>query len=94
MAGRHGKEGKVKVELDQEAETLFAMVMRLGGGESAYSDHTKAQIWAECRKNTELRNEAILYLYGSSERAKLNLERLTQTIIRIFFTNREGKVTL
>lgn len=84
----------MKVELDQEAETLFAMVMKLGGGESAYSDHTKAQIWGECKKNTELRNETILYLYGSSERAKLNLERLTETITRIFFTDREGKVTL
>lgn len=88
------KEGQVKQKLDQEAETIFAMVLKLGGGESEYSPHTKAMIWAECRKNTELRNQAVLYLYGSSERAKLNLERLTETIIRIFFTDRKGQVTL
>lgn len=71
---------------DQEAETIFAMVMNLGGEEN-YTDSNKAMIWAECRRNAKLRNLALLYLSGSSERAKLNKERLTQEIAEVFFTD-------
>ena len=68
---------------DPEAELLFAMVMKLG--ENNYSEHTKAAIWAECVRNTELRNQASVYLYGSSARADLTLYRLHTIIVEKFF---------
>jgi hypothetical protein len=71
---------------DPEAELLFAMVMKLAGGAEVYSEHTKAAIWAECVRNTELRNQATMYLYGSSERAHLTLHRLHTIIVEKFFS--------
>lgn len=71
---------------DHEAETLFAMVMRIGG-EDNYTESTKSAIWAECRRNPKLRNLALLYLTGSSHRATLNRERLEQAIHEVFFTD-------
>lgn len=71
---------------DQEAETIFAMVMKLGG-ESSYTDSTKAMIWAECKRNPKLRNLALQYLAGSSNRADLNLHRLHTAIVEEFFTD-------
>lgn len=69
---------------DPEAELIFNMVMKLG--ENNYSEHTKAAIWAECVRNTELRNQAVMYLYGSSERSELNLYRLHTMIVEKFFS--------
>jgi hypothetical protein len=69
---------------DQEAELIFAMVMKLGG-EHNYSEHTKATIWAECNRNPKLRNLALQYLAGSSNRADLNLHRLHTEIVEVFF---------
>jgi hypothetical protein len=71
---------------DPEGELLFAMVMKLAGGEQVYSEHTKAAIWAECGRNTELRNQATMYLYGSSERADLNLYRIHTMLVEKFFS--------
>lgn len=69
---------------DPEAELIFNMVMKLG--ENNYSEQTKAAIWAECVRNTELRNQATMYLYGSSERANLTLYRLHTIIVEKFFS--------
>lgn len=71
---------------DPEGELLFAMVMKLAGGEQVYSEHTKAAIWAECSRNTELRNQATMYLYGSSGRADLNLYRIHTMLVEKFFS--------
>jgi len=80
---------------DQEAELVFAMVMKLAGSDDYFSEGTKATIWAECRRNAKLRNLAALYLVGSSSRADLNLSRLHTAIIEEFFTDpRTGEVTL
>lgn len=69
---------------DPEAELLYAMVMKLG--QDDYSYRTKSAIWAECVRNTELRNQATIYLYGSSERSELNLYRLHTMIVDKFFS--------
>jgi hypothetical protein len=80
-------------KINREAEFVFKMVMKLGG-ESNYSDSTKSAIWAECQK-LELRNQALIYLSGSSERAGQNLYSLHTTIVDKFFTDpRTGEVTL
>jgi len=71
---------------DHEAELLFSMVMKLGG-EDNYTDSTKSQIWAECKRNANLRNLALLYLSGNSNRAELNLHRLHTAIVETFFTD-------
>lgn len=70
---------------DQEAELLFAMVMKIAGEDDYFSEGTKAVIWAECRKNAKLRNLALLYLAGPSHRADLNLMRLHSAIMEEFF---------
>jgi hypothetical protein len=64
---------------------VFEMVMKLGG-ETNYSERTKAAIWAECQK-VELTNQALLYLSGSSERAHTSLYNLHTTIVAKFFTD-------
>jgi hypothetical protein len=77
----------------REAKLVFEMVMKLGG-ESNYSERTKAAIWAECQK-LELTNQALMYLSGSSERASTNLYNLHTTIVEKFFTHPvTGEVTL
>lgn len=70
---------------DPEAELIFAMVMKLAGGAQVYSEHTKAAIWAECTRNTEMRKHASMHLYGSSARADLTLHRLHTMIVDKFF---------
>jgi len=70
---------------DQEAELLFAMVMKLAGRDDYFSEGTKATIWAECRRNAKLRNLALLYLSGNSNRAEINLYRLHSAIMDEFF---------
>ena len=70
---------------DQEAELLFSMVMKLAGRDDYFSEGTKATIWAECRRNAKLRNLALLYLSGNSNRADLNLHRLHSAIMDEFF---------
>lgn len=71
-------------EPDQEAKLLFSMVMKLGG-ESNYSESQKSEIMAECQRSAELRNQALIYLCGSSERSDLNLYRLHTMIAEKFF---------
>lgn len=75
---------------DQEAKLVFAMTMKLGGGEDNYSEYGKAEIWAECVRNPRLRNLALQYIVGSSSRAELNLHRLHTAIAEIFFERSEG----
>jgi hypothetical protein len=70
---------------DQEAKLVFAMTMKLGGGEDNYSEYGKAEIWAECVRNPKLRNLALQYIAGSSSRAELNLYRLHTAISEILF---------
>jgi hypothetical protein len=70
---------------DQEAKLVFAMTMKLGGGEDNYSEYAKAEIWAECARNPRLRNLALQYIVGNSNRAELNLYRLHTAIAEIFF---------
>jgi len=61
------------------------MVMKLAGRDDYFSEGTKATIWAECRRNAKLRNLALLYLSGNSNRADLNLHRLHSAIMDEFF---------
>ena len=75
---------------DQEAKLVFAMTMKLGGGEDNYSEYAKAEIWAECVRNPKLRNIALQYIVGNSNRAELNLYRLHTAISEIFFEKSEG----
>jgi hypothetical protein len=80
---------------DQEAELLFSMVMKLAGSDDYFSEGTKATIWAECRRNAKLRNLALLYLSGNSNRAEINLHRLHTAIVEEFFTDpRTGEVRI
>lgn len=81
--------------LDQEAELIFSMVMKLAGSDDYFSEGTKATIWAECRRNAKLRNLALLYLSGNSNRAEINLHRLHTAIVEEFFTDpRTGEVRI
>ena len=93
-SGRVGSSNKKGAEMlntpDQEAKLVFAMTMKLGGGEDNYSEYGKAEIWAECVRNPRLRNLALQYIVGSSSRAELNLYRLHTAIAEIFFEKLEG----
>lgn len=73
---------------DQEAKLVYEMVMKLGG-ESNYSESEKSAIMAECQRSPELRNQALIYLCGSSERSEMNLYRLHTTIMEKFFSEVE-----
>ena len=66
------------------AEFAYEETMRLAGGESEYSTHTLAAIWAECHKNKQLQTLAGMYLVGSSERAERNLKNLRAEIYKTF----------
>jgi hypothetical protein len=79
--GRH----KMLKTVDQEAELIFGMVMKLG--QSDYSQMTKSAIWAECESNTKIRNLAVQYLAGSSQSATLNLYKLHTAVMEVFFTD-------
>ena len=74
----------MKNNKDPEAELIYNMVMKLG--EDNFSDRTKAAIWAEATTNKELRNQALMYLCGSSERAPQTLYRLHTMIVDKFFS--------
>lgn len=69
---------------DIEAELIYDMVMKLGQGD--YSDRTKATIWGEATRNTELRRLAVNYLFGSSQSAPMNLYKLHTAIMAEFFS--------
>lgn len=75
----------MKATLDQEADLIYSMVMKLG--ENNYSDSTKAVIWAEAERNQELRKLAVNYLFGSSQSAPMNLYKLHTKIVEVFFTD-------
>lgn len=77
--------------IDQEGELIFSMVMKLGG-ESNYSAEQKSEIWQKCQTDKELRNQALMYLAGSSERAEMNLYRLHSVIIQKFFADKLEEV--
>ena len=78
---------------DQEADLIFSMVMKLG--QDNYSEMTKSAIWAECRRNAKIRNIALQYLAGNSNRAELNLYRLHAAIVEEFFTDAQtGEVVI
>lgn len=73
-----------KVAKDLYAEFAFERAMKLAGGESVYSDSTKASIWQECHNNTEMKILSGMYLVGSSERAERNLSRLDEKLREVF----------
>lgn len=75
----------MKNRIDEKADLIFSMVMKLG--QNNYSDHTKAMIWAEAERNESLRKLAVNYLYCSSERAPMNLHKLHTAIVEVFFTD-------
>lgn len=75
----------MKTAFDQEADLIFSMVMKLG--ENNYSEMTKAAIWAEAERNQTLRKLAVNYLFGSSEKAPMNLYKLHTEIVSVFFTD-------
>ena len=76
---------KMKTEFDQEADLIYSMVIKLG--EDNFSDSTKAAIWAEATRNQTLRKLAVNYLFGSSEKAPMNLYKLHTEIVNVFFTD-------
>lgn len=82
--GQQGR-NKLKTRIDEKADLIFSMVMKLG--ENNYSDSTKAAIMAEAERNEELRKLAVNYLYCSSQSAPMNLYKLHTKIVEVFFTD-------
>lgn len=75
----------MKKIIDDKADLIFSMVMKLGQGN--YSEMTKSAIWAEAERNEELRKLAVNYLFGSSQSAPNNLYKLHTKIVEVFFTD-------
>lgn len=75
-------------KFDQEAELIFAVTMRLGGGADKFSEGDKAIIWYKAQTDKELRNQALMYLVGASERAEQNLARLSSVITEKFLADK------
>lgn len=73
----------IKNNQDPEAELIYNMVMKLGKDD--YSDRTRAAIFGEATRNTELRRLAVNYLFDSSENAPMNLYKLHTAIVEKFF---------
>jgi hypothetical protein len=69
--------------IPEEVDLVFEMVVKRGD----YSEMTKSGIWAEITRNAKLRNLALLYLVGNSNRAELNLNRLNAEIEAVFFSD-------
>ena len=78
------REGIRSKSKDIEAELVYDMVMKLG--QDDYSARTKAAIWGEATRNTELRRLAVNYLFGSSQSAPMNLYKLHTAIMAEFFS--------
>lgn len=78
---------KVKRVIPMEVSFAFEQVMKLGGGEHEYGDSTKAAIWAEVERNTEIQRLSVSYLFGNSEKANERLERLQDKLRSIFFAS-------
>jgi hypothetical protein len=84
---RKGNEMSNKVlnrHKDLYAEFAFEQTMRLAGGEDNYGTSTQAAIWSECHDNKVIKQLVGMYLYGSSERADLNLSRLNDKLTEVF----------
>ena len=69
---------------DERVKFVFDLVMNLAGGQDKYAQSTLGAIWAECERNTELKNLAGLYLAGSSDRAEQNLAKLKAKVYSVF----------
>jgi hypothetical protein len=69
---------------DIYAQFAYEQALRLGGGAGNFSEFTKAQIWAECQRNESIKTRAGMYLVGSSNRAKHNLDTLDILLRKVF----------
>lgn len=74
---------------EQDTHLVFSMVVNLVG-EGNLTDSDKAILYKKCQSNAKLRNLALLYLVGNSNRAELNLHRLHTAIIEEFFPESES----
>lgn len=66
------------------SEFAFEQTMRLAGGQDQYSLQVVALIWAECYRNEKIIQLSKNYLYGMSEIAERNLERLNAELRSVF----------
>lgn len=66
------------------SEYAYEQTIRLAGGESEYSTHTLAMIYAECYKNENIKLLASRYLFGSYEFAERNKARLNDELVSVF----------
>lgn len=72
----------MKIQKDAEQELLYSMVLKLNPN---MSDDDKHKVWVECGRNVKLKNLALQYLVGSSNRAELNLYRIHSALMDEFF---------
>jgi hypothetical protein len=70
-------------ERNKDAETAFAMAMKLFGEEN-YSVHTKAAFWAECHSNKELQRLVSLYVFATPKSAPTALYNVHTKLMEVF----------
>lgn len=68
---------------NKDAETAFAMAMKLFGAEN-YSEHTKSAFWAECHNNKELQRLVSLYAYATPKSALTALHNVHTKLMEVF----------
>lgn len=68
---------------NKDAETAFAMAMKLFGEEN-YSEHTKSAIWAECHSNKELQQLVSYYVYATPKYAPTALYNIHTKLVEVF----------
>jgi hypothetical protein len=68
---------------NKDAETAFAMAMKLFGAEN-YSEHTKSAFWAECHNNKELQRLVSLYVFATPKSAPTALYNVHAKLVEVF----------
>lgn len=73
----------MKIQKDAEQELLYNMMLKLVPN---MTDEVKEMVWTECGRNPQLKNLALQYLAGSSQRADLNLYRIHTALVERFIS--------
>lgn len=68
---------------NKDAETAFAMAMKLFGAEN-YSEMTKSQFWKECHENKDLQNLVSLYVFATPKSAPSALYKVHSKLMEVF----------
>ena len=68
---------------NKDAETAFAMAMKLFGEEN-YTDSTKSAFWAECHSNKELQRLVSLYVYSTPKSQLKALHNVHTKLVEVF----------